>query len=243
MNASPGCLIPDLDPRAELVLLARSLARHVRNDPGAGTITVNRFDGTFLCNPFNLLWEELRVEDILRIDETGAVVEGRWPVSPGMSLNLALHRHRSVGVIMHSHTFYGTMWADMREVPPAMDQACAIAGGTVALVEEYGSGVDPKAEEEALIRKIGDADLALLTGHGVIVTADAVKQVFERSMALELRCERAWGIRAAGGTLVSPIPAALVDRWTRSPGNRGYWEAMVRVELRADPTLLVAQGA
>jgi hypothetical protein len=59
-------------------------------------------------------------------------------------------------------------------------------------------------------------------------------------VALEQRCQRAWHIRAAGGRADSPVPEWWLERGRHNDGNGfiGFWEAMVRVELRADPTLL-----
>ena len=80
----------------------------------------------------------------------------------------------------------------------------------------------------------------LLAGHGVFVLGSTVRAVHQRAVALEQRCRNAWYVRAAGGVLDSPLPAWFSEQFRRSDGDgfRGFWEAMVRAELRADPTLL-----
>ncbi len=237
---SPGRLIPDLDLKTQLVVLARALWRAGHNDPGAGHITINLHDGTFLCNPFRLLWDELQPHQVLRIDHEGAVVEGEWPPPPGIQLHIALHQKRNVEVAMHSHPMYGTVWADMLEVPPAMDQSCGRVSSKTVLVNEYGGAVDDVSEAHSVIDTIGDADLALLAGHGVMVLGPSVKAVYERAVALELRCQRAWMIRAVGGKLDSPVPDSVMEGWLDKPSARYQWESMARLELRADPSLLLA---
>ena len=89
---TPEKLIPDLSPREELVLLARTLWREGYNDHLAGHITYNLGDGTLLCNPWLILWGELRSHQVIRIDLAGRVVEGDWPAPLGIPLHLALHR-------------------------------------------------------------------------------------------------------------------------------------------------------
>lgn len=69
-------LIPDLTPEQEVVLLARTLWREGYNDHLAGHITYNLGDGTLLCNPWLLTWNEIRPRDIIRIDLDGTVVAG-----------------------------------------------------------------------------------------------------------------------------------------------------------------------
>jgi ribulose-5-phosphate 4-epimerase/fuculose-1-phosphate aldolase len=238
-------LIPDLSPREELVLLARALWREGYNDHLAGHITCNLGDGTLLCNPWLLTWEEIRPVDILRIDLDGAVVEGDWPVPLGIPLHLELHRLRSdVTWAAHSHPLYGTVWADMSEVPPALDQSSALGGGEVVLVNEYGGPVNDRGSARRAIEAMGGAAISLLAGHGVLVTGGSARAVHQRAVALEQRCQRAWHVRAAGGSAESVLPESFLDAMRSSDGEGfiGFWEAAVRAELRADPTLLADGG-
>lgn len=237
----PDRLLPDLSPKQELVLLARTLWREGYNDHLAGHITVNLHDGTLLCNPWMLLWNEIRLEHIIRIDLDGKVVEGDWPVPPGIPLHLELHKARpGIEVALHNHPLYGTVWADMGEIPPALDQSSVLGGGEIALVREYGGSVDDPGSAAAAVAAMGDSDLVLLAGHGVFVLGGSVRAVHQRAVALEQRCQRAWHVRAAGGSGTSALPQWYLDRMRASDGDRfiGFWEAMVRQELRDDPSLL-----
>jgi len=132
---TPEKLVPELTLQEQLVLLARSLWRVGYRDSNAGHITIRLDDGTFLCNPWFLTWEELRPHHVLRMDLDGNVLEGDFPAPRGLPLHLAYHRaHPFAGVVVHSHPYWGTVWADLREVPPPMDQTSAIGGGRLALV-------------------------------------------------------------------------------------------------------------
>ena len=238
---TPEKLLPDLSLREEMVLLARCLWREGYNDHLAGHITCNLGDGTLLCNPWLVTWDELAPDQLIRIDLQGNVVEGDWPAPLGIPLHLALHEARpGVAWAMHNHPLYGTVWADMREVPPPMDQSSALGGGELVLVDEYDGAVNNVDAARGAVAAMGDADLALLAGHGVFVLGRSARAIHQRAVALEQRCQRAWHIRAAGGRLDSPLPQAWRDRMVAGDGEgfAGFWEAMVRQELRADPTLL-----
>ncbi len=240
-EATPDKLIPDLSPREELVLLARCLWREGYNDHLAGHITCNLGDGTLLCNPWLITWDELRPHQVIRIDLEGTVVEGDWPVPLGIPLHLALHEARpGVAWAVHNHPLYGTVMADMGVVPPAMDQSSSLGGGELVLVNEYGGAVNNVESARRAVALMGDAELALLAGHGVFVVGSTARAVHQRAVALEQRCQRAWHVLAAGGTLDSPLPQWWNDLMAQSDGNGfvGFWEAMVRHELRADPDLL-----
>jgi ribulose-5-phosphate 4-epimerase/fuculose-1-phosphate aldolase len=234
-------LVPDLTPREEIVLLARTLWREGYNDHLAGHITYSLGDGTLLCNPWLLTWDEIRPSQVIRIDLEGRVVEGDWPVPLGIPLHLELHKLRpGVSWAMHNHPLYGTVWADLGEVPPPMDQSSSLGGGELVLVDEYQGGVNNAASARDACERMGDAELALLRGHGVFVLGGSARAIHQRAVALEQRCQRAWHIRVAGGALDSPLPQSWLDllRSTNGEGFIGFWEAMVRAELRADPGLL-----
>ena len=144
-------LIPDLSLKEELVLLARALWREGYNDHLAGHITVALGDGTLLCNPWLITWNELRPEQVIRIDLEGKLIEGDWPVPLGIPLHLQLHKLRDdVKWALHNHPLYGTVWADMGEVPPIMDQSSALGGGRLVAVDEYDGPVnDPTSCSES----------------------------------------------------------------------------------------------
>lgn len=238
-RAAPGELLPPLSPRLELVLLARALWREGYDDHLAGHITVRQPDGTLLCNPWMLLWEELRPADVIRIDLEGNVVEGDWPAPLGIPLHLELHARRDdVVVAVHNHPRFGTIWADAGRVPPCHDQSSALGGGELVLVDEYEGPVNDRGSAAKAVVAMGDADLALLANHGVFVLAGSIRAAHQRAVALEQRCRHAWYVEALGGGRELPEPARGFFRRSDGEGFIGFWEAMARRELLADPSLL-----
>jgi ribulose-5-phosphate 4-epimerase/fuculose-1-phosphate aldolase len=107
----------------------------------------------------------------------------------------------------------------------------------VAVVDQYTGGVDDTDNAEAAIAAMGAADIALLAGHGVFVLGDSVRQVHQRAVAIEQRAHRAWFIENGGGS--HEIPPAVQDTLGRAEFF-GFWEAMARRELLADPELRTA---
>ena len=232
-------LLPDLTPREELVLLARTLWHEGYDDHLAGHITYRQPDGTLLCNPWYVLWCELRPEQVIRIDLDGNVLEGDWPAPLGIPLHLELHKRRTdVVVAVHNHPRFGTIWADAGRVPPVYDQSSALGGGEVVVVDEYKGTVNDASTAAAAVEAMGDADMALLCNHGVFVLAGSIRAAHQRSVALEQRCAHAWHVEAIGGGRELPEPARSFFRKSNGEGFIGFWEAMARRELARDATLL-----
>ena len=106
------------------MLLARALWHEGYDDHLAGHITVNQGDGTLLCNPWLLTWEEFEPEDVIRIDLDGNVVEGDWPAPLGIPLHLELHRARpGIGWRPAPPLPLGQRLVGMKRVPPLHDQS------------------------------------------------------------------------------------------------------------------------
>ena len=244
----PTSSLPDLTPGRRSCCSARTLWREGYNDHLAGHITYNLGDGTLLCNPWLLTWDEIRPRDIIRIDLDGNVLEGDWPAPLGIPLHLELHKARhDVQVAMHNHPLYGTVWSDIarcrRRVRPELRLG---GGGDLVLVDEYdGGGQQHRGRAASAVDGMGDAELALLAGHGVFVLGSTVTgraPARRRARAaLPARLARA----RRGRQLDTPVPRWWIDRIRHSDGNGflGFWEAMVRQELRADPELLDAVTA
>ena len=236
---APDALLPALTPRQELVLLARTLWHEGYDDHLAGHITYRQTDGTLLCNPWFLLWEELRPEDVLVIDTEGRRLDGRWPVPPGIPLHLELHRRRQdVVVAVHSHPRFATVWADLGRVPTCYDQSSALGGGRIVVVDEYDGPVDDHQRAARAVTAMGSADMALLVNHGVFVTAGSIRAAHQRAVALEYRSRRAWHVESLGAGRPLPEPAASFFAASDGDGFVGVFEAMARRELRRDPSLL-----
>lgn len=236
---SPARLLPELTARQELVILARSLWREGFDDHLAGHITVRQPDGTLLCNPWLLLWEELRPSQVIRLDPDGEVVEGDWPAPLGIPLHLALHRARDdVTVAVHHHPRFATIWADRQQVPPCYDQSSALGGGRLVVVDEYDGPVNDPDSAARAVKAMGDAPLALLANHGVFVLAGSIRAAHQRAVALEQRCRHAWHVEALGPGRPLPEPARSFFERSDGEGFIGFWEAAARRELRLDPSLL-----
>jgi L-fuculose-phosphate aldolase len=232
--------LPPLTPEQEFVLLARCLFAEGFDDHLSGHITYRQPDGTFLVNPFGLTWDEIRPRDIARMDGDGNQLDGPWPITPAITLHVELHKARhDVGVAIHNHCRWSTLWADLGEAPPIYDQTGAIYGGDVALYSEYHGPVDDARNARAAVEAMGDANIALLANHGVFVLAASVEQAYLRAMSFEWRCRQAWFLRSAGGgNPMDPEVAAAFGAYSLKSGFAAMFEAMARRELRRDPRLL-----
>ena len=229
-----------LGPAGDVAALARALHRAGYDDEGLGHISVRQPDGTLLVNPLEVGWDELLPGDVMRIDLDGNIVDGRWTVTPAIRLHLDVYAARDdVGVVVHNHPRWATVWADVGRIPPIFDQTGAVAGDDVALLAEYDGSVAEAANSNAAVDALGAHSTILLANHGVLVAAPAIQEAHLRAVTLEWRARQAWRVLT-----LDPAAAPLADhvvelvRSEVAAGRRApLWEMAIARELRAEPRL------
>jgi ribulose-5-phosphate 4-epimerase/fuculose-1-phosphate aldolase len=235
-------LLRELTPQAELALLCRVLFNEGYNDHIAGHISYKQPDGTLLMNPWELAWDEVCADDILRIDaETGKVLEGDWNITPAVNVHVDIHKARKddVRVVIHNHPRFGSIWASAKRVPPIYDQTSAMVDGDIRLYDEYRGTVEDSDRGQSASDSIGDSKWALLANHGVLVVAGSISQAYLRAATLEWRCRHAWHVEALGGG--QPLEEKVAQQTGALPDTNGFpffWEAEARRQLRAHPEVL-----
>ena len=96
---------------ADLALALRAAAHHGLAEGVCNHFSVELPDGTgrFLLNPRGLHWSEVRTEDIVMVDASGARLAGRHEVEPtAMFINAAVHRIAGKACVLHTHMPYAT---------------------------------------------------------------------------------------------------------------------------------------
>jgi ribulose-5-phosphate 4-epimerase/fuculose-1-phosphate aldolase len=234
----------DVTPRQELALLARILHAEGYDDHLAGHITYRQPDGTFLVNPLGLSWDELCASDVARMDAQGNQMEGRWTISPAVLLHIVLHEHRdNAGVVIHNHPRWGTIWADSHRIPPVYDQTSALYGGKIAIDTTYAGPVNQTANAVDVVTALGDADVAFMVNHGVLIIGRNIREAYLRAAVVEWRCRQAWHVEALGSGI--PLPDEVVLTFgsqianSVAKGNFDNWfAAAARRVVRHDPAVL-----
>jgi ribulose-5-phosphate 4-epimerase/fuculose-1-phosphate aldolase len=238
-RAVPGPGI-ELTPGQELAIALRHLDDVGWCENMTGHITVQQGD-EFLVNPWGLWWGEVCTSDLLTIDADGTVIEGAWDVTPAVHLHTELHRARAdARVVVHNHPPYASALAAIGELPDLVHQNSSILVDELVLVTDYDGEVDQPTIGAELADRIGDASVALLVSHGVIVTAPTIEEAVYKSVLFERTCMLHWLVRAMDRAPVPIAPthqkqlkASLIER-----AAPVYWHGVVRALVRDEPDVL-----
>jgi ribulose-5-phosphate 4-epimerase/fuculose-1-phosphate aldolase len=230
-----------LSPAAQLALLARTLFHEGYDEHTAGHISYRTPTGDLLVTP-DLAWDEVRASDILEMSPAGEVIKGNRPVPPGIPVHFELHARRpDVGVVVHNHPQWATVWAGIGRVPDVYDQLSAMIVEEPIFVDEYPGAPASEGTGARIAELVGSANLVLLANHGVLVAGRTIEEAHLRCISLERRCSLAWRVEAIGkgrpmDRAASKALATFVD--TRYGGWPGVFAAMCRREIRRDPSVL-----
>ncbi len=177
-----------------------------------GNVSVRLGDGTFLATPTGISKSFITPEKLVRIDETGAVLEGLEGYRPSseIKMHLCCYREREdVGAVVHAHPPTATGYAVANR---ALDEysmiESVIAIGSVP-VTPYGT---PSTDEvpRAITPYLQEHDVMLLQNHGALTVGADLITAYYRMETLELFAKISLTAHLLGGA--QEISRENIDR-------------------------------
>jgi L-ribulose-5-phosphate 4-epimerase len=145
-------------------------------DPESGLICITPSGGDY---------QTLTGEDIVVVDRSGSVVEGRWEPSSETPLHtLLLQRRSDINCVMHTHSIYASAFGVVYQpIPMILQESAACLGGDVAVTPYKMSGTQEFAE--LISERIGERAALIWGNHGAMVVGTTLAQTFSIAHALE----------------------------------------------------------
>jgi L-ribulose-5-phosphate 4-epimerase len=131
--------------------------------------------GYIVIKPSGFRYDRLTPADLLVLDTTGKVLEGRLRPSSDTETHLYLYRHRpDIFGIVHTHSPYACIFAVLGQPIPAVVTSSALLGGEIP-IGGYAAvgGADIGSE---ILRRIGNCSAIVMQNHGVYTLAATVWQ-------------------------------------------------------------------
>ncbi|MBU6268361.1 MAG: class II aldolase/adducin family protein [Sphingomonadales bacterium] len=230
--------------RRELAAAFRLAALNGWDDHVATHMSARLDDGSYLINPFGLLFEEITASDLVRVDMAGAMIgESPWPLNPaGINIHGGLLGGRAdLGSVMHLHSRDGVA-------------VSALADGLLPLSQNalniwcdvgYHTFEGIATAEDERTRLLADLEgryLLILRNHGTLTAGRSIASAFYRLAALEWACSAQVRTLSMGAPLELPSEA-VIENHTRTMGSawvdgfaeQRYWPAMLRKVARECP--------
>lgn len=203
--------------RADLALSLRAAAHHGLSEGVCNHFSLELPDqsGRFLLNPRGLLWSEIGAKDIIMIDVQGNKLAGCHEVeSTAMHIHAAIHRLCKKACVLHTHMPYSTaltLTTD-RALDTTLSQNAMRFHNRTAIDKHYNGLALDSSEGERIARAMGDAEIAFLGNHGVVVCGERIDYAYDDLYFLERACQVQVLAQSTGKQLlpVNQSTAALV---------------------------------
>ncbi|TIB76427.1 arad-like aldolase/epimerase [Wallemia mellicola] len=171
--------------KERLALAFRVMAQNGLDEGAAGHLTVrDSLDGsTFWVNPFGVPFDTMTVTDLLRIDHTGAIIEGgrsdqMFYNEAAYVIHAAVHSARpDANAVCHSHSPYSKAFCAFSKPLSMVSQDACLFYNDHAVYETFGArGVVLKGEEsKAIVRALGQNKALLMANHGVLTVGTTIE--------------------------------------------------------------------
>ena len=173
-----------------------------------------RLPGTadhFLINRYGVLFEEMRPQDLVKIDLHGRLVEGQDPQTSrinlaGFTVHSAIHEARQdLACVVHTHTPDGIAVSCQAEGLLPISQHALKFYNRVGYHDYEGVALDLD-ERARLARSMGPHEVMILRNHGLLAAGASIAKAFHNIMFLERACQAQIKALSGGRPLSIPSP-------------------------------------
>lgn len=144
---------------------------------GGNLSIYDRENQQLAITPSGIPFHETTEEDIVIIDLDGNIIEGkRSPSSEWVMHKLLYERRDDIDSVIHGHTIFSTILAELRWDLPATHYMLAVAGDDVKCAE-YATYGSPELAENAFKAMTG-RKACLLANHGILCGGDDILNAY-----------------------------------------------------------------
>jgi len=230
--------------RCELAAAYRLVALFGWDDHVATHLSVRLPDGSFLLNPFGLMFDEITASNLMRLDLDGNLVEPcEHPLNPaGFNIHAGLLGARTdANSVMHLHTRDGVAVSALAEGLLPLSQNALNVWHDIAY-HEFEGVASAQNERARLAADIGDKHLMILRNHGTLTLGRSIGAAFTRLYMLEWACTAQVRTLSMGRELQLPNEAVIARQgammsgdWVEAFAETQFWPAMLRKAIRECP--------
>jgi len=173
----------------------------------------------FWVNPLGMNFKQIRVRDLLLVNDQGDVVEGNWPVNKAaFVIHSQIHAARpDVVSAAHAHSVYGKSWSSLRRtLDPLTQDACAFYGDH-AVFDDYTGVVLDLEEGKRIAHALGERKAAILSNHGLLTVGHSVDEAAWWFITMERTCQAQLLAQSAGTPVL--IDADQAEKTAEQVGN------------------------
>lgn len=144
----------------------------------------------FWLNPLSMHFSQIRVSDLVLVDEHGFVVEGSEPINTAaFTIHAAIHRARpDVHAACHAHSVHGKAYSAFGRQLEMITQDALRFYGSHSVYEHFGGVVVDEAEGARIGAVLGEGKAVILQNHGLLTVGASVDEAAFWFMSMDRSC-------------------------------------------------------
>ena len=177
----------------------------------AGHITCRdpEYTDCFWVNPFGLSFRQLKMSDLILVNEEGEVVGGKAaPLNKAaFAIHSAIHKARpDVIAAAHSHTIYGKTWSATGKLLDPLTQDACIFYEDHGLFNDYTGVVGELSEGDRIAEALKDKKAVILQNHGLLTVGHSIEECVFWFTTMERTCQSQLLAESTGNELIKIDP-------------------------------------
>jgi L-fuculose-phosphate aldolase len=206
--------------RDTVVLTAMTMAAMGLSPGRSGNVSM-RFGDGMLITPTGLPYEDLRSEDVVKVDASGRAAPGSLKPSSEWHFHLAAYQARpDRHAVVHTHSTHATVLACAHKPIPAFHYMVAVAGGADIPLVPYATFGTPELARH-VAAGLANRDACLMANHGMIAVAGNLAAALELADEVETLAEQYIKVLTLGPAhILSAAEMAVVLEKFKSYGQK-----------------------
>jgi len=190
--------------------------------------------GVIAIKPSGVEYDKLTADDLVVVDLSGQIVEGKLRPSSDTKTHLVLYRAwKNVGGVVHTHSSYATGWAQARLPIPiygtthadhlAEDVPCTEVMSDEAVERDYEVETGKQILKAFESKKPMQTPMILVAGHGPFAWGETPEKAVYNAAVLEELAKMAFVTRTLDPS-APRLPVRLIQKhFERKHGKNAYY--------------------
>ena len=200
-------MVDTIELREQMIHTAKELKYYRLISLCGGNVSVRLDDGNFLITPSGMEYDNMKPEDICKVNKEGAVIEGKWRASSDTAAIIYIFENMpEVNAVIHTHQPYATAISLVEDVfPPCCVTQVDALRGKVNVAPFTISG--DKGMGPLTCEYMEGSFAVILKNHGVMAVGVDLRKCLYAAVYLE-EAAKTYCIARAMSNPVVPMSAA-----------------------------------
>ena len=175
--------------RKDVVDMSKLLSKKQLMAGSWGNVSARIDKDSYAITPSGHSYETLTPDDIIIVNAEGAKLTGNLYPSTETKLHVAIYKKfPEAGAVIHTHSIFACTLAVLhRDLPPIIEDAAQVIGGTVTCARYALPGTETLAQN--VLSAIGKKRAAFMANHGVVCWGRDLKEAYMTAELVEKAAE------------------------------------------------------